>query len=728
MVSLDRMAAVLETTPANVRAVGLGMGLPPHVTPPGHYAQLGYISIIRRNWHLLNYEQLMTLLDWDAEKLAFTLKEDDVLFIKLGSLKPACPKLVYAPPSEAVQDRCAEIACLVSAHFKEEIAKPSRPRFEFFGTAAASDEQAMTTAGGDDNEPIRFIYSYSGIFGDPLADSEINPYPDDLLAGLAASGVNGVWLHVVLRQLAPPGDFPGFGEGYATRIGNLKRLVNQTRKFGIKIYLYMNEPRAMPETFFAGRENIKGVCRGDYASLCTSTGQVQRWLKESLSYLFKQVPGLGGVFTITGSENQTHCYSHTRDAAGCPRCSRRAGPEVIAELNRTIAAGVWAGNPDAAVIVWDWGWPDGTGSGWGNPNWAERIIELLPDNVYFMSVSEWSKPIQRGGVSSRVGEYSISAVGPGPRAQKHWALARKRELKTIAKVQVNSCWELSAVPYIPVMNNVAQHCQNLNQAGIDGLMLSWSVGGYPSPNLQLVKLFQVDPPPSVAEALAQVARSRYGGDATEEVLLAWSRFSEAFAEYPFHIGFVYNGPAQYGPSNLLYPEPTGYRATMSGFPYDDVERWRAVYPAEVMAGQFEKLATGWKRGLAVFEQALQKTKDAKHRANAEEDLRIARAVYLHFKSVANQIRFTLARDVLLSGSLDGDQQATQIARIKTHVQDEIANAKDLFLIAKEDPRIGFEASNHYFYLPLDLVEKVINGEYILHEWLDHNGSVALSED
>jgi len=29
-----------------------------------------------------------------------------------------------------------------------------------------------------------------------------------------------------------------------------------------------------------------------------------------------------------------------------------------------------------------------------------------------MSVSEWSLPIERGGIKTTVGEYSISAVGP----------------------------------------------------------------------------------------------------------------------------------------------------------------------------------------------------------------------------------------------------------------------------------------------------------------------------
>jgi len=33
----------------------------------------------------------------------------------------------------------------------------------------------------------------------------------------------------------------------------------------------------------------------------------------------------------------------------------------------------------------------------------------------------------------------------------------------------------------------------------------------------------------------------------------------------------------------------------------------------------------------------------------------------------------------------------------------------------QDSRIGFEASNQYFYLPLDLVEKVVNCQYVLDQ-------------
>ncbi|MFA6768740.1 MAG: hypothetical protein WCR86_10010 [Parabacteroides sp.] len=42
-------------------------------------------------------------------------------------------------------------------------------------------------------------------------------------------------------------------------------------------------------------------------------------------------------------------------------------------------------------------------------------------------------------------------------------------------------------------------------------------------------------------------------------------------------------------------------------------------------------------------------------------------------------------------------------------------AKHLYILSKEDSCIGFEASNHYWFVPGDLIEKVISCRYILRE-------------
>jgi hypothetical protein len=43
---------------------------------------------------------------------------------------------------------------------------------------------------------------------------------------------------------------------------------------------------------------------------------------------------------------------------------------------------------------------------------------------------------------------------------------------------------------------------------------------------------------------------------------------------------IYVSPVQLGPANLLYPKRTGWRATMTGIPYDDLDSWRGPYQDE----------------------------------------------------------------------------------------------------------------------------------------------------
>jgi hypothetical protein len=683
LVEPDRLAKVLGTSPENVEALAASMGLPARPAVEPEWRTRGYITVIRRNWHLLPYEQLLTLLDIPAERLAEVLREDDFLFAKLGNHKPRCDRLSYTPPDAARAGRAAYIKRLVVEHFGEQLARPPEPRFGFLKRFTAPVDRPRPAPPG----PLRFIYSYFAVFGDPLSDATLDPYPDGLLQELADRGVNGVWLHVVLRDLAPGGDaFPEFGRGHERRLDNLRRLVTRAKRFGVGVYLYANEPRAMPAAFFKDRPQMAGVREGEYVAMCTSDPVVRRWLGDSLAHVFRNVPDLGGVFTITASENLTNCASHFNQAE-CPRCKARTGSDVIAEVNAAIEEGVHRGSPDARVIAWDWGWRD---------EWAGPVIDKLPKSVRLQSVSEWSLPIERGGVKTSVGEYSLSAVGPGPRAKRHWELAKKAGLKTSAKVQLNNTWELSAVPYLPVLDLVAEHASNLSSAGVDGMMLSWSLGGYPSPNLEVAARLQSGGASKEA-VLDAVARARYGERAAPHARAAWKHFSDAFREYPYDGGVVYNCPAQFGPSNLLYATPTGYAATMIGFPYDDVDRWRGPYPAGVFAAQFEKVAAGWDAGLKELKRAAEEAGTPV----AREDYDLARAAGLHFHAVANQTRFVLGR---AANRRDEQQRAARA---------ELAAARELFELARRDSRVGFEASNHYYYVPQDLIEKVINCQDVL---------------
>jgi hypothetical protein len=721
LVTPERMAKVVGAKKADIVRMGRAMGLgdPPRITRDQQTRS--YITVLKRNWHLLPYEQILELLDWTPDQLAFTLREDDFLFIKFGQLKPKCEPVRYQPPNEKTLERERVIAQITREAFSEGVTRSDgEPLFNFV-SQLSSKPPAADLARPASSDSLRFIYSYFALYGDPLLEKAADPFPDGYLARLAQSGVNGVWLQGVLYKLAPFPWEPERSANYKDRLKNLRALVARAKKHGIKVFLYLNEPRAMPLTFFETRPHLKGVIETDHAAMCTSVPEVQKYLTDGVESVCRAVPDLGGFFTITFSENLTNCYSHN-GGAKCPRCGKRPPGDVIGEINPLFAEGIRKAGTGQQLIAWDWQWDD---------KWAPDVIRQLPPEAAFMSVSEWSLPIERGGVKSTVGEYSISSIGPGPRAQRHWKVARERGLKTIAKIQAGNTWELSSAPYIPAVENVARHVENLRGENVNGLMLSWTLGGYPSPNLEVVS--ETLAGASTGEAMRRVAERRFGASLAPAVVTAWRGFSTAFCEFPYDGSVLYSSPQQVGPSNLLWSEPTGYAATMVGFPYDALDHWRAIYPPEIFIQQFDKVADGFDHALAELKAAAARVDATPAQRRAfDEECGVAETCAIHFRTSSNQARFILARRELESklqlasqNTLKRELQLTpQLDILERVLKDEISLARRLHRIQSGDSRIGFEASNQYAYVPVDLAEKVLNCRDLLENWLPRLRSSA----
>lgn len=710
LVPAERMAQVIGASREQVVQLGRAMGLagPPRISRDQF--RRSYVTIIRRNWHLVPYEQLLKLLGWDAGRLAYTLREDDFLYIKLGSLKPRCEPIVYRPPDANARRREAEIARVVHDAFGRSAGSLHKPLFGFVRELSKPDVRLPLPRTASKDRPLRLCYSYFAPYGDPLLEAGLDPYPDGYLQRLAAMGVNAVWLQAVLYKLAEFPWSPNLSAGYQRRLRALSTLVERAARHGIEVYLYLNEPRAMPMSFFDAHPHLRGTVEGDHAALCVSSAEVRQYLEDAVASICRAVPGLGGFFTITASENLTNCWSHG-DASSCPRCSKEAPEDVIASVNKAIFQGIRKSGTGARLIAWDWGWQDA---------WAHAIIQKLPAECSLMSVSEWSLPIERGGIRSTIGEYSLSAVGPGPRALRHWAWARERRMRCVAKIQAANSWEMSCVPYIPVLFNVADHVRRIHAAGVEDLMLGWTLGGYPSLNVKAAAESGLEPAASadpVHEVLQRIAREDFG-NAWEGVVAAWKEFSTAFQQFPFHIEVVYKAPLQVGAANLLWGAPTGYRATMSGFPYDDLAGWRGIYPPEVFIQQLAKVARGFEQAVTHLEETLQMRRgsmDAASVARVKELILVGRVCAIQMASVARQSRFIILRDQMLSTS--AGNKGELLAELQTILQEEIRAAIQLYHAQIQDTRIGFEATNHYFFVPVDLVEKVLCCADLLNRWI-----------
>jgi hypothetical protein len=257
------------------------------------------------------------------------------------------------------------------------------------------------------------------------------------------------------------------------------------------------------------------------------------------------------------------------------------------------------------------------------------------------------------------------------------------------------------------------------------MMLGWTLGGYPSPNLEALSACReamlnsdVGRPEDlmVETALEILARRRAGESEWRELRKVWGEISRAFSEFPYHIGVVYSGPQQLGPANLLYEKNTGYRATMVGFPYDDLDSWRSIYPAEAFIRQFETIADGFRSAIDKLRRLPARKMSAGQRDALTSELRVGEACELHFRSVANQARFVRTRRAL-SSAKNATDAASQIADLESLLRTEAELAERLHTLQCADSRIGFEASNQYYYVPADLAEKVLNCDDLLRRWL-----------
>ncbi len=785
MVSANRLAKVLKTTAKNVSKAAKDLGLCEQKNVDTWFEK-GYITILRSNWHILPYEQIMELLDLDEKKLAYILKEEDFLSTKFGNIKPRCARVEYVELTPEQKEATIKIRSIIENIDKNQKALP----FEFFKgrkqdpiekkkrpadcDVVITDDFCIENLTADETVDLfisrfkkallddfgvklrgsgakkitvsfvksnngseyheietgsdliqiravdapgvlraftyiedkarakgglyfksgcvkrrprfesRYIYSYSGLYGNVFDVASQVSFPDELLYEYSKVGINGIWAQAILYTLTPfPFDLT-YSDGYEKRLNNLKELAARAKKFGIKVYLYLNEPRGMSGAFFKDHPEIRGHKnhKVDEYAMCTSTKEVRDYLYNAVHTLCENVPELGGLFIISRSENITNCYSHsTSQTIECPRCKQRKDYEVVSEVINIIEKAAHSVNPSIKIFAWAWAWST---AGFD----YEKCIQLVNKNAIIMNVSENGKDYVIGGIHGAVNDYSMSIIGPSDFTRHIWNIAKQSGHRIAAKVQINNTWECSTVPYIPVFDNVKKHMQNLINEGVGDIMLSWTLGGWPSPNIKIASQYFFEDIGEDNDKLS-VSESLYGqySDIVDDMT---NTLSKAFKEFPFHIQTVYQGPQNAGVSNPLYLQKTGLKSTMTCFAFDSLERWRSIYPEQVFKNQFEKLCDIWAKGLE------------KAKALPQCELKdMAYACYYIFYSSLCQIKFIMARD-------RGDRQA-----MRELAKCELDTAKEFYPLMMRHPQIGFEAANHYYYNSTMILEKMINCQYIL---------------
>lgn len=537
----------------------------------------------------------------------------------------------------------------------------------------------------------RFIYSFCGLYGDVLdKDSKIS-FPDELLEGYARNGINGVWIQGVLYTLAP---YP-FDEqkcvGWETRLKNLNELTLRAARYGIKVYIYINEPRNMPLSFFEKYPDMKGsTFREGTACLCSSHPKTHQYLKDALQMIAKKAPKIGGFMAITQSENLVTCYARGKweegDVNACPVCSKKKASEVTAKIVNTMADAVAEVDKNIKFFAYSWVWDDMF------EDELDELLGMLSKNVIILHVSETKMKVNRSGVESNLIDYSLSIVGPSEASKEIWSCARKYNLEVGAKVQINNSWECSTAPFLPVYNNVLEHINNLREENIEHIMLSWTLGGYNSDNIKIASSCFFEDENETEDVYDTLLQNTYG-EYADKVKTAVNYMCEGFSEYPFHVGHIYSGPSNAGAANILYDEPSNMTATMTCYPYDDLERWCSIYTPEILEKHYAMVCEKWEKGLEILEGM-----------PVCEFYDMALYGYTLFKGSLNQIRYYIERD-----SAHNDE------KMKELVKSEKELALLAYSIMLRNSAVGYEAANHYYVTKSSFCEKVVCCEYLLNK-------------
>ncbi len=677
LVSTDKLAKTLgcdeQTVVSEAERLGIGS-----VVYDKNWEDAGYQTMIRHNWYLLNYEQMMTLLGISEATLDYILKEEDFFYVKLGFTKPECEEIKYSPLTDEQKAETEKIAKTVKKYLVEPDVKP----FDFFATDSALKE--VKTVAIDQNEGLRLVHGYLSPCGDAFMVDCDTYLSDDMLKAYQAQGINALWMHGVLSALSYYPFKPSLCEGYEKRRAEIKRVIAKLNKYGIKLYLYFNEPRSLAQADFVGKyADFMGSTEDQNGALCFSRPEVREYLYTAMKDLLTDLGDLGGIMTITMSENLTHCKSRTHNASVgmCPVCKDIPGWKFASDVNNIIMKAIKDSGAPTKLLANLWSWSYLMGF---TEDDLQKGIENLDEDIGVLCVSEFDLEFKKGGVPIRLIDYSISNPGPSEFTKLGFSIARDCGHKVYAKIQASNSWECSAVPYIPAFDLVKQHLENLAEVGVTDYMLSWTLGGYPSPTLGLVAAHKTGK--SLDEWYDE-----YYGETAKLVHEGVKKICEGFVSYPFSIASLYNSPKTLGPANLWSKEREYNTSTMTCFGFDDYESWIEPFPYETYVALYKALLEKWAEGIEILQSAPQTAK-------VKELVRMAETAYVHFESDYLQTRYSYLKR-------NWNENEAELREIIGTAR---KGTEKLISLMHEDARIGFEAANHYFYTDRNLIEKILN--------------------
>ncbi len=547
-------------------------------------------------------------------------------------------------------------------------------------------------------------------------------YHENILLRLAMHGFNGIWLRGALRKFARNSAFPEFGENADAICAELRSLCERAARFGMKVFLYMNEPMGLNEDdpFWQAHPEVRGP-QGRTSGvnfLCSSTNEVKTYLRESAQFIFERVPELAGVLLITASEYPSHCWSHTRVPGNaeqitemieagtlCPRCAERTPQEVVGEVVSLLREGIKAASPDAEVIAWNWSW-----SMWEDDP-QRGVLEQLPDDVIVMGDYERGEMTEACGFAYKNDEYSIKVIGPSPRFTGVAEFQRERGLPVYAKVQIGTTHENPNIPYLPTLQKIARKWQTLVESGTTGMMTCWNFGNMSSLGTEVAGEMTFAPQPSVEEAVLAVATRHFGPEAAPHMVAGWQQLCTAQDDFPTSIPVMYYGPISRGPAfhfvfdrrDQKFPRSWLLDNNLDGDRLD----WAGPFGPEKTLECYRAVARQWAEGIEIMREGLPKAQGAQLDA-MQREITLAAFCLTQLVSSANVVEFLLTRDAWYA-SEDPAEKRALLDQMEATCRAELDNALSAIPLCEADSRLGWHGEAYGYMIDRELIEEKLVG-------------------
>ena len=537
--------------------------------------------------------------------------------------------------------------------------------------------------------------------------NDIDYYPDEYLSRLAREGVNGLWLTITFKDICKT-SFTAQSPDAPRRIAKLRKTVEKCLRYGIKTWVFCIEPaswKAKSNPLPANGKAMAGPGTtyaltsgyGDENSFCPRSEEAQKYLYECTNYLFSEVPGLGGMLSISHGERTTSCLStlSVSSMAGkvpCPKECSWDVDDIISHTLEPMAKGMHDANADAELISWLY-----QPMPFQHAPWIFKLPNKLTQNVSLAYNFESGCSKEQLGRLHAGGDYWLSCAGPSDRFARMAESARNK-CGFAAKLQVACSHEDATIPYVPAPGLLYEKYKAMKALGVKHVVMCWYFGNYPGlMNRASGMLATEDFKGTETDFLIRLASPEWPGR-EKEVAQVWKTFEEAYGNYPLDNQFQYYGPVHDGvvwPLHLKrarkqLPRTWKPDAMPAG---DTLGECIKSHTAGEAALLLKRMSALWTEGCRKLKEI---GKDFQNDPTCKEELSVASAMDVQLSSAANIFDFYMLRQQLFNGAENTEELLSAMEKI---VRQEMENSRKMAELCRNDPRLGYhsEAEVYKFY-------------------------------